>query len=198
MTVETRQRAKKMIYYPLLAIVVAGSCLWMTTWALVPTPAGEAVAPSPQEHPEAVIQVYGADVWGWRGKFAIHTWVSIKPKGASSYRTFEVIGWRLRRNRSVVSVSSEVNPAQGWFGSPAILLHDVRGAPAEALIAKVEAAVEAYPYSSEYKMWPGPNSNSFVAWIGLQVPELGLSLPTKALGQSWMKDTYPALVASEF
>lgn len=197
MTNRIAQRGRKFAFYLFLATALAGSCLWATTWALVPIPVGEAVAPVAEDHPEAVIQVYGADVWGWRGQFAIHTWVSVKPRGATSYRTFEVIGWRLRRNRSVVSVSVEDNPAQNWFGSPAILLHDVRGAQAEVMIDAIEAAVAAYPYAAEYKMWPGPNSNSFVAWIGLQVPQLGLSLPAKALGQSWMKNTYPGLTDSK-
>jgi hypothetical protein len=42
-------------------------------------------------------------------------------------------------------------------------------------------------------MWPGPNSNSFTAWIALEVPQLGLQLPTKAIGKQWMQDEYPQL-----
>jgi hypothetical protein len=78
-----------------------------------------------------------------------------------------------------------------WYGSPAVLLHDVRGPRAEALVERVRQAVRNYPYPREYKMWPGPNSNSFVAWIGLEVPELELALPAKAIGQSWMMSVYP-------
>jgi hypothetical protein len=40
------------------------------------------------------------------------------------------------------------------------------------------------------KCFPGPNSNSFVAWIALEVPELGLYLTAKALGRTWMNWTY--------
>lgn len=61
------------------------------------------------------------------------------------------------------------------------------------LIGKIDAAVDSYPFSYEYKMWPGPNSNSFVAWIGLEVPELELDLPAKAIGQSWMESEYQSL-----
>jgi hypothetical protein len=42
-------------------------------------------------------------------------------------------------------------------------------------------------------MWPGPNSNSFTAWIGLEVPGLNLDLPVKAIGQSWMQSEHPGL-----
>ncbi|MCZ6641485.1 MAG: DUF3750 domain-containing protein, partial [Gammaproteobacteria bacterium] len=65
------------------------------------------------------------------------------------------------------------------------------GQSAEALVERIHAAALSYPYADEYSMWPGPNSNSFTAWIGLEVPELGLSLPAKAIGKSWMTDEYP-------
>lgn len=173
-------------------MVLAVASLWATSLALVPDAVGEARAPHPGSHPEAVIQVYGADVWGFRGNFAIHTWIATKGRHESDYTIYQVIGWRLRRGRPVVSVS-EGNPAKPWYGSPAVLLHDVRGPDAEALIARIRQAVDDYPYARAYKMWPGPNSNSFVAWIGLEVPELGLDLPAKAIGEAWMKSVYPDL-----
>jgi hypothetical protein len=46
-------------------------------------------------------------------------------------------------------------------------------------------------------MWPGPNSNSFVAWIALEVPDLGLDLPAKAIGQGWMQDQYTRLTTAD-
>lgn len=186
---------QRIIYYVLLTVILLGSSIWLTSWALQPESAGEADAPDPRAHPEAVIQVYGANVWGWRGNFAIHTWVATKARDAPGYRIYQVIGWRLRRGRPVVSVTNG-DPAKPWFGSPAILLHDIRGPQADLLIDRIDVAVERYPFASAYKMWPGPNSNSFVAWIGLQVPELGLSLPAKAIGQAWMKSEYPALVTA--
>lgn len=179
----------------LALVVLLGSGLWVTSRALEPDPIGAPVAPDPVNFADAVVQVYGADVWGWRGKFAIHTWVAVKAKGAKEYTIYQVIGWRLRRGRPVVSVSSG-EPATPWFGSPPVLLHDTRGPAAEALVARVEDAVRRYPYANEYKMWPGPNSNSFTAWIGLEVPELQLDLPAKAIGQAWMKKEHPALAVS--
>lgn len=171
-----------------LTLLIAS--LWATSLALEPHGVGEARAPDPAEFTDAVVQVYGADVWGFRGNFAIHTWVATKARNEPDYTIYQVIGWRLRRGRPVVSVS-EGNPAKPWYGSPAVLLHEVRGASAESMVKDIRDAVVAYPYAREYKMWPGPNSNSFVAWIGLKVPELELELPAKAIGQSWMKSVYP-------
>lgn len=156
---------------------------------LEPRSAGEARAPLPGEFPEAIVQVYGADVWGIRGRFAIHTWIATKERNADHYEIVQVIGWRARRGKPVLSIE-QGNPARDWFGSPAILLHEKRGPAVGELIERIHEAVEAYPFAHEYTMWPGPNSNSFIAWIGLRVPELGLDLPAKAVGEAWMRRNY--------
>lgn len=183
---------RKTMLVTLTVGAVAVASLWLTSWALEPEPFGEPVAPDPSRYSDAVIRVYGANVWGLRGKFAIHTWIAVKAKNASNYTIYQVIGWRLRRRGTVVSVS-EGDPAKPWFGSKAILLHDVHGDRAEALIDRVRNAADRYPFDREYTMWPGPNSNSFVAWVGLEVPELGLKLPAKAVGQSWMQQNYATI-----
>lgn len=169
--------------------------LWATSMALEPAGVGAAVAPDPAAHPGAVVQIYGADVWGFRGNFAIHTWVATKDRDESEYTIHQVIGWRKRRGRSVLAESAG-DPARPWFGSPAVLLHEVRGPGTETLVNRVRSAIRAYPYPDDYRMWPGPNSNSFVAWVGLEVPELGLELPAKAIGQSWMKANHGAAAAT--
>lgn len=176
--------------------VLAAASLWATSMALEPDAVGDALAPDPATFPEAVIQVYGADVWGFRGNFAIHTWVAVKGRNETAYTIYQVIGWRQRRGRPVLSIS-EGNPARSWFGSPPILLHERRGRQAEQLVDRIHDAVTGYPFADDYRMWPGPNSNSFVAWIGLEVPELGLDLPAKAIGQSWMKREYSAITGEQ-
>src|ERR1039457_1907782 len=47
--------------------------------------ASAGVAPSPATSREAVLQIYGAPPWGWRGWFAIHTWIAAKPANAEFY-----------------------------------------------------------------------------------------------------------------
>lgn len=68
------------------------------------------------------------------------------------------------------------------------MLVDKRGAEAEALIPKIQQAVETYPYAKEYAAWPGPNSNTFTAWISRAVPELRLHLPPTAIGKDFLGD----------
>jgi len=182
----------KLLIFLLVAFAIVTIVLTAASWALEPNSVGAPKAPDPALHPDAVLQVYGADVWGVRGRFAIHTWIVVKAANADRYTKYQVIGWRQRRGQPVVSISHD-NPDGDWFGAKPTLLLDRRGAAAAELIEAVHAAALSYPYADEYVMWPGPNSNSFVAWIGLEVPQMGLELPAKAIGKSWMIDTYPEL-----
>lgn len=142
------------------------------------------IAPDPQTTKQAVLQVYGADTWGWRGWFAIHTWIAAKHTGENSYTVYEVIGWRQRRGIPVVRIEKDL-PDRYWFGERPRLLKEHRGEGVDRLITSVDSAARAYPWPSTYEAFPGPNSNTFVAWIGRQVPELGLDLPFSAIGSGY-------------
>lgn len=142
-------------------------------------------APAPEAHGDAVVQVYGARTVGWRGAFAVHTWIAVKPRDADAYRRYEVMGWGVDRGVPAVRVD-RFGPDNYWFGARPDLLLDLRGAEAEPLIARVEAAVRSYPYQNEYLTWPGPNSNTFIAHIAREVPELGLELPPHAIGKDYL------------
>jgi hypothetical protein len=146
-------------------------------------PAG--LAPDPAVTHEAVVQVYGARTWGWRGTFGVHTWVAVKPANASAYTVYEVIGWRLRWADSVVAIHQRAADAR-WYGSLPELYADKRGEEAAKLIPRIDAAARAYPHPNEYQAWPGPNSNTFTAWITRAVPELGVDLPPTAIGKDYI------------
>lgn len=143
------------------------------------------IAPNPAVDKEAVLQVYGAKAWGWRGWFGIHTWIAAKPADAKSYTVYQVLGWRLRRGLPVVSIEKTL-PDRYWYGSRPRLLKDLRGAGVDKLIAEVDQAAKSYPWPQAYTLFPGPNSNTFTAWIAKQVPELGLKLPFSAIGSGYV------------
>ena len=142
------------------------------------------LAPDPAVVREAVVQVYGARTAGPKGIFGVHTWVAVKPSNAREWTVYEVIGWRLRWNDSVVAVRHR-QPDAPWVGSKAELYADKRGAGVDELIRRIDEAVKDYPYAKEYTLWPGPNSNTFTAWIGRAVPELGIDLPATAIGKDF-------------
>ena len=151
--------------------------------ALTTEPTGQ--APDPATTPEPVIQVYAARTVGWRGLLAVHTWIAVKRAGAESYTRYEVMGWGVEYGRPAIRVN-RAGPDNHWFGSRPNRLVDLRGPEVEALIDKVEAAIKAYPYPDRYRSWPGPNSNTFLAHIGREVPELRLDLPPTAIGKDFL------------
>ncbi|SDW70648.1 DUF3750 domain-containing protein [Nitrosomonas communis] len=153
------------------------------------------LAPKPEQTPEAIIQVYGARAYGWRGYFGIHTWIAVKPSLARTYTVYEVIGWYLRRGGSAVSIHQQ-QPDRRWFGNMPILLAEKRGEGVDALIDRIEEAALSYPYAREYTMWPGPNSNTFTAWIARAVPELALDLPPTAIGKDYLGSSMTAVAPS--
>lgn len=153
------------------------------------------LAPDPASTPEAVAQVYAARAVSWRGYFAVHSWVAVKPAGAPAYTVYEVIGWRLRYSDSALAIRSR-GPDERWFGAAPELLADKRGPAAEALIGRIDQAARAYPYAPEYRVWPGPNSNTFTAWIARAVPELEVDLPPTAIGKDYLRDRVVATAPS--
>jgi hypothetical protein len=145
-------------------------------------PAG--LAPDPAATREAVVQVYAARAVGWRGYFGVHTWIAAKPSGAESFTVYEVIGYRLRRTGTSVVVHQRA-PDGFWFGNRPQLLSDVRGIGVDEVIHRIEAAVETYPYATRYRVWPGPNSNTFTAYVLRAAPELRVDLPPTAIGKDY-------------
>jgi hypothetical protein len=143
------------------------------------------LAPDPAKTPEAVIQVYAARAVAWRGVFAVHTWIAVKPSGALQYARYDVVGFGVDRGAPAIRVN-RMGPDNYWFGAKPEVVLDRRGPGVDALIAKVQAAIACYPYPHAYRAWPGPNSNTFIAYIARAVPELGLALPANAVGKDFL------------
>jgi hypothetical protein len=143
------------------------------------------LAPDPADTPEAVVQVYAARAVRWRGYFGVHTWIAAKRRDEPAFTVYEVTGFAVRRGGSAVRISDR--PPDGrWFGSPPDLLADMRGAGVDAIIGRIEQAVATYPYENSYRIWPGPNSNTFTAFVLRHVPELRVDLPAHAVGKDYL------------
>jgi hypothetical protein len=134
----------------------------------------------------ARVIVFTGKAGAWKGIFAVHSWVVFKPAGAQQWTRYDVVGWGnpVRTNNW---------PPDGfWYGNMPVPIADVSGADAEKLIPRIEAAVRDYSFShaGDYRIWPGPNSNSFTAAILRAVPELGVELPPNALGRDYRDGLY--------
>jgi hypothetical protein len=186
MPVKNKRRyalALLLAYFPFAALYLSiGGCA--TDWRTASRePAG--FAPDPADTPEAVVQVYSARAVCWRGWCGVHSWVAVKRPDAATFTVHEVMGWYLRRNGSVV-VARERTPDGYWYGQKPELLADLRGPGVEEIIDRIEAAANDYPYPDRYHVWPGPNSNTFVAFILRRVPELRVDLPPTAIGKDYL------------
>lgn len=164
----------------LLLMAACGEKDWRTASR---APAG--IAPDPASTSEAVVQVYAARAWGWRGWFAVHTWIAAKPSRAPAYTVYEVIGWRLNRGLPVLRIEQDI-PDRFWFGQKPQLLVEHRGPGVDQLVEAVDRAARNYPWPESYEAFPGPNSNTFTAWVARQVPELKLELPFTAIGSGYV------------
>lgn len=153
------------------------------------------IAPDPETTREAVIQVYGARAWGWRGRFAVHTWIAVKPVDAKAFTVYEVIGWRAYHGQSALVVHDR--PPDGrWFGAEPELLFDLRGDGIDDVIKRIDKAARSYPYADAYHAWPGPNSNTFTAHVARSVPELAVDLPPTAIGKDYLTNGFVARAPS--
>jgi hypothetical protein len=89
-------------------------------------------------------------------------------------------------------------PPDLWFGERGQVVADIKGTQAQALIPRIEAAIKEYRYANDgdYVIWPGPNSNTFIATILRAVPELGAMLPPNAVGRDFRPMPYLGLTDS--
>lgn len=145
------------------------------------------IAPEPQRTPEAVVLVLAARAFNWRGIFGVHTWIATKPQNAPHYTVYQVLGWRAWRGLPALSERVDI-PDRRWFNSEPRIVTELRGPAAARAIPRIEAAAAHYPRASEYQLWPGPNSNTFTAYVGRRVPELGMDLPPTAVGKDFLPD----------
>jgi len=147
--------------------------------------------PASAEH-EARLLVFAGRLGSWRGIFGVHSWVVYKPEGAATWTRYDVMNWGRPVHHNGWA------PDGRWFGDVPRVLADVRGAEAAALIPKVAATIAGYAYnnSGDYRAWPGPNSNTFIATLLRAVPELGITLPSNAVGKDFRAHPYLGLTDS--
>jgi hypothetical protein len=129
---------------------------------------------------------------GWKGVFSVHSWVVLKPENARSWRRYDVVGWG-----NPVRLNGWA-PDGLWFGNKPQVVLDLQGAAATEVIPKIEAAIKGYNYTNagDYRIWPGPNSNTFVATVLRAIPEAETILPANAVGRDFRPLPYIGLTDS--
>lgn len=176
-----------LVLFAVLFLLPAGThAVWWTsqprpsTWSRADWSATN-VLPAPTAEPQATVHVLAARVGRWRGIFAHHSWIVIKPAGADRYRRYDVVGW----GRPVRT--DHRAPDGRWFGNAPVISARLEGADAERAIARMEQLLQAYPHSDygDYSAWPGPNSNTFIAHLVAGEPKLAAGLLPTAIGKDF-------------
>jgi hypothetical protein len=145
----------------LFALVVGRSVIAQDWRTASSDPVG--LAPVPATTPEAVVQVYGARTWGWRGNFGVHTWIAVKPANAEAYTVYEVIGWRLRWADSVVAIHGRAADARWYGNAPGTLCRPARRRRPEKADSAHRRGGAFLSLRQRVPRLARPNSNTFTA-----------------------------------
>jgi hypothetical protein len=197
----TSRRLRKIIVLTLLAVflipvVVRASAYAFyrgtTSWRKADW-SSSGLLPRADSYAPARVLIMSGRAGGIKGVLAIHSWIVVKRANAQSWTRYDVVGW------TPVPVQTNYWVADSrWFDTVPTIVADISGPQAEALIPKIETAVQHYRYggSGDYRIWPGPNSNTFIAAVLRAVPELGVQLPPNAIGRDYKSLFYAGLTDS--
>lgn len=130
---------------------------------------------------EAAVYVLAARTGGLKGAFSVHSWIVLKRPGSTRYERYDKVGWGSPIRRDGWAADGR------WYSNPPEIVAMAQGARAVDLLPEMDAAIASYPWShhGDYRIWPGPNSNSFVAHVLREVPALGATLPPNAAGRDY-------------
>jgi Protein of unknown function (DUF3750) len=130
----------------------------------------------------AEVLVLAARTGRWKSIFAEHMSLVLKPEGATHWTRYDVVGWGNPVRRDAYAADAQ------WYGNRPYVAVRISGVSAQALIPKIEAAIARYPYQTRgsYTVWPGPNSNSFVAWVVRNTDGFAAELPPVAVGKDYL------------
>ena len=142
------------------------------------------IAPKASELKEDIFLVYYARAFSWRGYFGIHPWVAFKRKSDKEYTVAQVTSWNIRRQGTAINYQKDL-PDRLWFDSHPTELFRADGKKASLIIAKLEKLIKDYPFKDHYRVYPGPNSNTFVSYLLRNIDEIDCELPATAIGKDY-------------
>ncbi|HXM80722.1 MAG TPA: DUF3750 domain-containing protein [Burkholderiales bacterium] len=132
---------------------------------------------------KCVVQLRYAPV-PYLGAFASHYWFVVFDQAKGECHRWEVWQTRNAGGWSLGHVHCNLkHPDDGVGAGPYRLAAEWNGAQALALRAILEQP-QRYPHCERYAPWPGPNSNTFAAWV---LREAGIQHPRdrKAIGWNY-------------
>jgi hypothetical protein len=137
--------------------------------------------PARQAYPRHILKVeLRAAPLPFIGAIAVHCWFVVAGERWEVWQTKNAGG------TCIGHVHRGLKPPEdGVGGGPSHVVARWEGDAAQR-IAAVLNQVEKYPYRERYRSWPGPNSNTFVAWV-LREARVEHRLPWRALGRNYFR-----------
>jgi hypothetical protein len=165
----------------LLGAAVGYARGWPETWRDADWSSAR-ILPEPQLEPDASVRILAARTGRWKGIFAVHTWIVMKEKNADAWVRYDVVGWGKPVRRDGYEADAF------WYGNTPYTVTEIKGAAAERMILEIEGVIAEYPWraAGSYTVWPGPNSNSFIAWLTRHVAGLETEMPPTAIGKDYL------------
>ena len=170
-------------------IFIAPALVHFAVWSLRDRPASwryadwssAGILPQAADDRDAKVYVLSARTGGLKGAFATHSWLVLKPKNAFHYDRYDVVGW----GRPVRHNGYDADGR--WYSNIPVIETEISGKRAEQLIPKIKSAIADYRWQNygDYTIWPGPNSNTFVASIIRSVPGFDARTPSTAVGRDY-------------
>jgi hypothetical protein len=114
----------------------------------------------------------------WIGAFAWHYWFVVCGHRWEVWQTKNAGGTCIGHVHCDLKA-----PEDGVGGGPSRRAIAWDGDEARRIVQVLDR-VETYPDCQRYRYWPGPNSNTFVAWV-LREAGIGYSLDRRAIGKNY-------------
>jgi hypothetical protein len=115
---------------------------------------------------------------------AVHCWFAEFDSGTGRWHRWEVWQNAGTGPADFGHVREDLmSPTAGVGDGPSWALAEWTGPQAQSLRAALNAPQD-YPYQTRYSYWPGPNSNTYVAWI-LKKAKVACDLPAGAIGKDF-------------
>jgi hypothetical protein len=121
----------------------------------------------------------------------VHYWLVAWDSSRRLYQRWEV--WHIRNSGGVSWGHVHcglLDPEADLGGGPTRVHTEWTGNTALGIVSVLERAPQ-YKFRDWYRAFPGPNSNTFVAWI-LHEAGIRLRLHWKGLGEGFLKQKLPA------
>jgi hypothetical protein len=116
----------------------------------------------------------------WYSLFATHTWIELHQKGEEEWLRIEANTSPRTQNLHPSIATHNVRWGRDVELIAVFLLED-----AAAMIPQILESADRHAQGFEYRAYPGPNSNTYVARILDDVPGMDVELPHNAVGKDY-------------